>query len=186
MLTNCSNNGLTCSQLKISNRFRRLWNEHVLWTRFFIVSTAFNSPDLQFVTQRLLQNPADFAKEFRQFYGKKTAMQFEQLFTEHLLIAAELVNAAKAGDTAEVEKQRKIWYFNAEEIARFLGSINPFWSECTWRTLLFDHLSMTQDEAVFILTGQYEKSIKEYDAIQAEALKMADVMTNGLLRQFCI
>ncbi|MEL7608484.1 MAG: acetylglutamate kinase [Bacillota bacterium] len=186
MQTNCLNNGLTCSQLKISDLNRRLWNEHVLWTRFFIVSTAFNSPDLQFVTQRLLQNPKDFAEELQPFYGKKKATQFEQLLADHLLIAAQLVNAAKAGDTAEAEKQRKKWYANGEEIADFLGSINPFWSARTWKTLFFDHLRMTEDEAVFILTGQFEKSIEEYDHIQAEALKMADVMTCGIIRQFCV
>lgn len=179
-------NGLTCSQLDISNTNRRLWSEHVLWTRSFIISTAFSLPDLPFVTQRLLQNPADFARELRPLYGKQTAMQFEQLLTDHLLIAAQLVNAAKAGAAAEAEKQRELWFDNAEDIARFLASINPFWSERVWRELLFDHLRMTEDEAVFILTGQYEKGIEEYDAIQTQALKMADVMTRGIIRQFCI
>ena len=165
---------------------RRLWIEHVLWTRFFILSTAFNLPDLQFVTKRLLKNPVDFAKALKPFYGEQTVMRFKQLFTDHLLIAAQLVTAAKAGDTAEVNKQRKKWYANAEDIARFLACINPCWSKCEWRELLFDHLRMTEDEAVFILTGQYEKGIKEYDAVQAEALKMADVMTRGIICQFCI
>ena len=177
---------MTCEQVEIMNMFRRLWMEHVLWTRFFIISTAFNLPDLPFVTQRLLRNPADFANAFRPFYGERTAARFEQLLTEHLVIAAQLVNAAKAGDTAEVERLQKLWYANAGEIARFLASINPFWNECVWRELLFDHLRMTEAEAVLTLTGQYEQSIEEYDAIQAEALKMADVMACGIIKQFCI
>ena len=177
---------LTCSQLEISNTNRRLWIEHIMWTRMLMISTAFSLPDLSFVTKRLLQNPVDFAKEFEPFYGKQIAMQLKQLFTDHLLIAAQLVNAAKEKNTAEVEKQRKIWVKNAEKIATFLASINPYWSECIWRKLLFSHLRMTEDEAVFILTGQYEKGIKEYDAVQAEALEMADVMTCGIVRQFCI
>ncbi|MGI6114429.1 MAG: acetylglutamate kinase [Mahellales bacterium] len=180
------NNGLNCRQLQLSNTIRRLWMEHVLWTRLFILSTAFNLPDLQFVTERLLQNPVDFARVLEPFYGGQIAMQFEQLFTDHLLIAAQLVNAAKAGDSAQVDIQRRRWYANADDIAKFLASINPFWSEAQWRNLLFDHLSMTENEAVFILTGRYEKSIKEYDRIQAEALQMADVMTCGIIRQFCI
>lgn len=178
--------GLTCNQLQLSNTIRQIWVEHVLWTRFFILSTAFSLPDLPFVTERLLQNPVDLARVLKPFYGGQTTMQFKKLFTDHLLIAAQLVNAAKAGDTAEVDKQRKRWYANAEDIARFLSAINPFWSKCEWRNLLFDHLRMTEDEAVFILTGQYEKGIKKYDEIQASAFKMADVMTCGLIRQFCI
>ncbi len=178
-----NNCGLNC-QLQLSNIFRQLWTEHVLWTRFFILSTAFSLPDLQVVTERLLQNPVDFARVLKPFYGEQIAEQFEKLLTDHLLIAAELVNAAKAGDTAQVEKQRKRWYRNAEDIAKFLASINRFWNEAQWRDLLFDHLRMTENEAVFILTGQYSKGVKEYDYIQAEALNMADVMTNGIIRQF--
>lgn len=45
---------------------------------------------------------------------------------------------------------------------------------------------MTENEAVLTLNGQYEKSIREYDDIQAEALKMADVMTCGIIRRFCL
>ncbi len=179
-------NCLNCEQLKVSNTNRRLWTEHVLWTRFFIVSTAFCLPDLPFVTQRLLQNPHDFADELCPLYGKETADCFDKLLTDHLLIAANLVKAAKAGNVAEVEKQRKLWYANAADIAGFLACINPFWSECVWKDLLFDHLRMTEDEAVQILTGKYQQSINEFDDIQAEALKMADVMTCGIVKQFCI
>ncbi|HHX71614.1 MAG TPA: acetylglutamate kinase, partial [Clostridiales bacterium] len=68
----------------------------------------------------------------------------------------------------------------------FLACINPFWSERTWRELLFDHLRMTENEAVLYFNRQFEKSIKEYDAIQAEALEMAEEMTFGIIRQFCI
>ena len=181
---NPRNGGLTRKQLQLSNTLRRLWMEHVLWTRFFLISTAFDLPDLQAVTNRLLQNPHDFAEVLTSLYGRQKAAQFDKLFTDHLLIAAALVNAAKAGNTAEVEKQRKLWYENAAEIANFLASINPFWNERVWRDLLFEHLEMTENEAVQILRGQYERSIEEYDEIQEEALEMADEMTVGIIRQF--
>jgi hypothetical protein len=45
---------------------------------------------------------------------------------------------------------------------------------------------MTEDEAVFALTGQYKRSIEEYDSIQAQGLHMADVMIRGIICQFCI
>lgn len=178
--------GLNGCELQLSNTLRRLWFEHVLWTRFFIVSTAFNLPDLQCVTARLLQNPSDFAKVLEKFYGECKAKEFKRLLTEHLLIAAALVNALKARNIIEVEKQRKKWYDNAVEIAEFLACINPFWSKRQWKELLFDHLRMTEDEAVFTLRGEYKKSIKIFDEIEAQALKMADVMTQGILRQFKI
>lgn len=176
--------GLTRAQLQVSNTNRRLWTEHVLWTRFFIVSTAFNLPDLSAVTNRLLQNPKDFAKVLCPLYGEQKAKKFEKLLTDHLLLAADLVNAAKAGNTCEAEKIRKKWYANAACIARFLACINPYWCERRWMKLLFEHLCMTEKEAVQILNGEYECSIKTFDEIEAQALKMADVMTCGIVRQF--
>ena len=178
--------GFSCRRQKLSDTLRRLWMGHVLWTRFFITSTAFKNPDIKFVTERLLQNPGDFAEVLRPFYGAENASRFKKLLTDHLLIAADLVNAAKAGDTCLVDKLRIKWYANAEDIARFLACLNPFWSEVRWRKMLFDHLKMTEDEAVFVLTGQFERSIKEYDRIQAQALDMADFMTNGIIKQFNI
>jgi len=173
-------------QLDIIKTIWRLWVEHVLWTRFFIVSAVFSLDDLDAVTKRLLQNPADFARVLRPFYGAMKAKEFEELFTAHLLIAADLVNAAKAGNEAEVKAQRAKWYENAEQIAAFLGGINPFWSEESWRSMLFEHLRMTENEAVQMLTGKYAESIAQYDAIQRQALMMADEMSQGIIRQFRI
>lgn len=156
-----SGGGFSSAQIDLSNTIRRLWLEHVLWTRFFIVSTAFDLPDLPYVTERLLQNPHDFANVLRPLFGNQDAMTFDKLLTDHLVIAAELVNAAKRGDAQEAEKQRKLWYDNAKNIAAFLASINPYWSEKQWQDMLFEHLAMTEKEAVDILTGEYEQSIKQ-------------------------
>lgn len=91
-------NGNVFLRQQLLNTLHRLWFEHVMWTRFFLISTAFDLPDLDLVTKRLLRNPTDFAAVLKTFYPGTKVDQFEQLFTEHLLIAAQLVNAAKRGD----------------------------------------------------------------------------------------
>ena len=184
--TNCMTRNFSPSQLQLLNMLRRLWVEHIMWTRSFIISTVSNLGDLDSVTNRLLRNPADFASVLIPLYGNKEAMRFEKLFTDHLLIAAQLINAAKKGDSKTVEEQRKKWYTNADNIANFLGDSNPFWSKATWQTLLYDHLKMTENEAVQILSGQYAASIAQYDSIQEEALNMADYMACGIISQFQI
>ena len=80
---------------RLHTRLRTLWSQHVYRTRFFIISTVEGLADLPVVTKWLLQNPGDFAKALEPFYGKMPADKFRQLLTEHLTIAAELVNAAK-------------------------------------------------------------------------------------------
>lgn len=166
------------------NTLRKLWEQHIMWTRSFIISTASELPDLVFVTNRLLQNPGDFAAVLSKFYGVQNANKFKELLTQHLLIAADLVNAAKQGDAAKAADARQKWYENADEIAAFLASINPYWNQKEWQTLLYDHLKMTENEAALRLTGQYKEDINQYDAIEDEALEMADYMYSGIVKQF--
>jgi len=177
-------NCVTPRQLQVMNTLRRLWMEHVFWTRAFIVSTAFSNADISNVTNRLLRNPADFAAVLTPFYGAQAARAFENLFTAHLQIAAQLVNAAKAGDSAAAEQARQQWYANAAGIAAFLARANPYWNQADWQAMLFEHLRMTENEAVQQLNGRYADSIAQYDAIQNQALEMADVMAQGVIRQF--
>lgn len=168
----------------LSNQMRLLWEQHVYWTRMFILSVAFGLPDTEAVTARLLRNPKDFEAALRPLYGEATAAKFAKLFTEHLTIAAELVKAAKAGNSAAAADAEKRWYANADQIAAFLASINPFWSAQEWRKMLYDHLAMTKTEAVDILTGKYTDSIGVFEKIEKEALMMADEMTAGIVKQF--
>ncbi|MDD4003223.1 MAG: acetylglutamate kinase [Clostridia bacterium] len=179
-----SQNILDSQQVMLSNTIRRLWFEHILWTRFFIISTAEELGDLEFVTQRLLKNPSDFGEVLGKFYDKSVADRFIKLFTDHLLIAADLVNAAKAGDSKSAEMARIRWYDNADDIAGFFAKINPFWSERQWQQMLYEHLELTEEEAAQRLAGNYQRDIELFDDIEEQALHMADVMTRGLLRQF--
>jgi hypothetical protein len=43
----------------------------------------------------------------------------------HLVLAAQLVKDAKAGNSQAGEEAEKKWYANADEIAALLSSINP-------------------------------------------------------------
>ncbi len=176
----------TLYQVALLNQLRMLWEQHVHWTRSFIISTAANLGDLDPTTKRLLRNPSDFAELFRQFYGDEIADHFKDLFTQHLLIAADLVNAAKNNDTKAADEARRKWYANADEIAAFLAQINPYWDESKWKELLYSHLQMTEKEAVLRLAGKYAEDIAIYDQIEAEALNMADYMFYGIANQFSV
>ncbi len=173
-------------KMNLINIFRKLWEQHGLWTRSFIVSTAAGLDDLELVTQRLLRNPSDFAAELRNFYGTAKAKRFEDLLTGHLTIAAQLVNAAKNGDTETVNTSRKEWYRNADEIALFLASINPYWSQTEWQAMLYDHLELVENEAIYRLQKNYAADIALYDIIEDQALAMADVMSAGIIKQFSL
>ena len=175
----------TCNRQEIINTMRKLWSQHVYWTRFFIISTAEELQDLKYVTDRLLENPGDFAKVLRLFYGEKKANEFKKLLTEHLQIGGELVNADKDMNTSKADKLRKEWYANADDIAEFLAGINPNWSRQKWKDMMYSHLSMTEKEAELRLKKGYPKDIQMFDSIEKEDLEMAAYMSQGIIRQFC-
>ncbi|HHU90451.1 MAG TPA: LysM peptidoglycan-binding domain-containing protein [Clostridiaceae bacterium] len=175
---------ITQAKFNLSNHLRLLWEQHITWTRLTIISMVFDLPDVDLVTQRLLRNPKDFEAALVPFYGSQTVARFSALLRNHLVIAANLVNAAKAGDNNAAAEAERIWYNNARDIAAFLASINPYWSQQEWEKMLFDHLALVKNEAVFMLTNEFQKGIDLYDEMERQAMMMADVMTEGIVRQF--
>jgi hypothetical protein len=149
-----------------------------------INSIAFNLPDLDAVTARLLRNATDMGNLLKPFYGNKIAAKFSNLIRDHLVIAAEIVKAAKAGNQKAAADLVRRWYANGAEIAKFLSRINPFISEKKFREMFFEHLDLTIQEAVFIIQKKYKASIAVFDKIEAEALEMADTITFAIVRQF--
>ncbi|MGB8452617.1 MAG: acetylglutamate kinase [Anaerocolumna sp.] len=178
ILSNCKN------QISVFNIFRKLWEQHVFWTRTFIISTASDLGDLEPVTERLLRNPADFAYALKNFYDVEKAGTFESLLKEHLLIAASLVNNTKNSKAEAAYEDRRKWHKNADELSVFLSEINPHWSSRQFRSLIYDHLKLTEDEAVYRLNGNYASDTALFDSIEAQAMQMADFMAYGILNQF--
>lgn len=170
-------------QLNLMNQLRLLWTQHVYWTRFFIISTAAGLADLDAVTKELLQNPKRFARLFAPIYGVRAAEQFQELLTQHLLIAADLVNAAKNGQKDKANEARRKWYQNADELAAFLAGTDSCWSRTKWQTMLYSHLKMTEQEAALRLRGDYTADIQVFNDIEKEALQMADYMYACMVRR---
>lgn len=180
-------NGHGCQkQINLFNTFRKLWSEHVMWTRSFIVSAIAGLDDISQVTVRLLRNPTDYGEVFRKYYNSDNAKTLESLLRDHLLIAATLVNYAMSGNNEAYQKEREKWFKNADDMAMFLSQLNPYWSRKEWQDMLYEHLAMVEAEAVDRLNKNYTQDIENYDKMYNEALKMADYMADGIRRQFDI
>lgn len=168
----------------LNNLMRMLWEQHAAWTRMTIISIAEGLQDEDLVTRRLLRNPKDIAGAFLPFYGSEIAAMLDHLITDHLVIAAELVKAAKAGDSAAAEDAERRWYANADEIAMLLNCINPYWSRESMTQMWRRHLAQVKSQAVARLHKDYAADIAIYDEGEKLLLEMADELTEGIVRQF--
>ena len=173
------------SKSDFQDAMRRLWSDHVAYTRLFIVSAASGSADKDATTQRLLQNQTDIGNAVAGFYGRDAGNKLTALLKDHILIAASIVAAAKAGDNAKVTSENKRWHDNAVELATFLHGANPtHWPEPVLQKALFTHLDQTLSEASNELKGNYAGSIKDYDEAMSHMLMVADTLSSGIIAQF--
>jgi hypothetical protein len=163
----------------------KLWEDHVTWTRIYIISVTSNLPDSDFAAQRLLQNQVDIGNAIKPIYGDAAGEQLTSLLNDHILIAAELLSAAKAGDNDKFEDAKTRWYENADQIAAFLSDANPKnWPLNEMRAMMTSHLDLTLDEAVARLNSDWAGDVVAYDKVHDEILHMADMLTKGILAQF--
>jgi len=173
------------SKSSFQDAMRKLWADHVAYTRLFIVSAAAGSADKDATTQRLLQNQTDIGNAVAGFYGRDAGDKLTALLKDHILIAASIVTAAKAGDNAKVTSENKRWRDNATDIAKFLHGANPkHWPEATLQSAMFAHLDQTLDEATNQLKGDYAASIRDYDRAMDHMLMIADTLSDGIIAQF--
>ena len=173
------------SKADFQDAMRRLWSDHVAYTRLFIVSAASGSADKDATTQRLLQNQTDIGNAVAEFYGRDAGDKLTALLKDHILIAASIVASAKAGDNAKVTSENKRWHDNATALSKFLHGSNPKqWPEATLQSALFTHLDQTLSEASHQLKGNYAASIKDYDEAMTHMLMVADTLSGGIIAQF--
>jgi hypothetical protein len=170
---------------RLHDGMRKLWEDHITWTRLAIVSFAGGLPDLQATEARLLQNQSDIAAAIRPYYGQAASRQLRDLLREHILGAVALLQAAKAGDSAALTRAQDAWYANANAIADFLNKANPRnWPRGEMRSMMKTHLDETLKEAVDRLNGRFAADVADYEAVHRHILEMADMLSDGIIAQF--
>jgi hypothetical protein len=175
----------TRRQVAFHDQMRKLWEDHITWTRLAIVTFADGSAGFDATAARLLQNQTDLGNAIKPFYGQAAGNALTALLRDHIAIAVELLQAAKAGDTAAFDAASARWYANANDIADFLASANPrFWSRAELRAAMKEHLDQTLAEAAHELGGDYPASIADYEEVHRHILAMADLLSSGIMRQF--
>ncbi|MDQ3024868.1 MAG: hypothetical protein M3R04_10925, partial [bacterium] len=173
------------AQWAFRNAMNKLWEDHIAWTRSFIVAVASDSPSVPAVTNRLLQNQVDIGNAIKPYHGTAAGDQVTVLLKEHITVAAEVVGAAKAGDTAKKDEAAARWFANADAIAAFLSKANSqAWPQAHMSQMMDEHLNLTMQEAAAELTGDWNGSIAAYDKVHQQILKMSAGLADGIIGQF--
>ncbi len=163
---------------------RDLWSDHALWTRNVIICIVDDAPGTTDAVNRLLQNQEDIGNAVKPYYGDANGNTLTNLLKDHITTAADLIIAAKNGDTPGYNVAYAAWYANADDIAEFLHGANPeHWHLDHWKAMMKSHLDNTLDEVVARLDGNYVADVIAYDIIVDEMQMMADELSEGIALQ---
>jgi hypothetical protein len=163
---------------------RILWEDHITYTRNYIISALAGLEDQGKVAERLLRNQDDIGNAIKPFYGDAAGAKLTALLRDHILIAVDVVKAAKAGAAADLAAASKKWTANADDIAAFLSGANPSWTRAEMTDMLHKHLEFTTQEVVSRLKKDWAADIEAYDKGHAHMLMFADMLTHGIVTQF--
>lgn len=175
---------MTKSAVDLNMGMRKLWEDHIFYTRNFIISALANLDDANKISERLLKNQDDIGNAIKVYYGEAAGNQLASLLKDHILIAVEVVKAAKSGNDMELKKASNKWIDNSDDIAIFLSNANPNWPKQTLIGMLHKHLDLTTNEVVSRLKKDWSADIKAFDEGHDHILILSDALSNGIVKQF--
>ncbi|MBU9709342.1 glycosyltransferase [Paenibacillus sp. AK121] len=179
--------GSTClspKMVQLKGDMQKVWIDHTIWTRSYIVSAISNRPDQKDVLDRLLRNQQDIGNVIKPYYGEAAGNKLADLLREHILIAGKIVAAAKAGNQADMKKLDADWHANADDIAKFLSEANPNWQFKTLQDMLYTHLQLITEIVLNCLKGDWKADIAATDKNEIHMIYLADILTEGIVKQF--
>lgn len=163
---------------------RKLWSDHVIWTRDYIIAAAADAPDQQAAANRLMKNQDDIGNAVAGYYGKAAGDKLTELLKQHISIAVDLIKVAKTGDKAGQQQADTKWQQNGVDIADFLSKANPHWPRATLVDLMKTHLSTTTAEVVARLGKNWDADVRAFDEVYRHILMMSDALSDGIVKQF--
>jgi hypothetical protein len=180
-----SSSAETGKAVALRTDMRKLWEDHITWTRLAIISLESGLPDTNATVARLLRNQVDIGNAIKPYYGKAAGNELTKELRAHILIAADVIAAAKAGDSVKLADAQAHWVKNADQIATVLHSVNPrYWKLGAMKAEMHRHLDLTTQEAVARLQSNWTADVAAYDKVHQHILHMSDMLSQGITKQF--
>lgn len=185
MVPSAATSGISQKEAALQGGMRKLWEDHITWTRLYIVEAVEGTKGAPETAARLLKNQEDIGNAIKPYYGGDAGNKLTTLLKEHIMGAVDVLTAAKAGDNKKVQTASAEWYKNGDEIAAFLSAANAQrWPLKDMKEGMKMHLDLTLAEAVAQLQGKYPESVKDYDKVHEHILGLADLLSAGIIAQF--
>ena len=168
---------------ELAATMRKLWEDHIAYTRNFIISSLAGAGDADVVAMRLLKNQDDIGNAIKPFYGAAAGDKLAVLLRDHILIASEVVKATSNRDVEAIAAKQLSWAESSDAIANFLADANPALARPVLILVLRRHLDLTRLELTSRLKHDWAADIEAYDLAHDHILMFADMISDGIRKQ---
>ncbi|HXH54187.1 MAG TPA: glycosyltransferase [Gammaproteobacteria bacterium] len=172
------------SQLEFKMDMRKLWEDHITYTRNYIISALGNMKDVGTIAKRLLKNQDDIGNAIKPYHGDAAGKKLSFLLRNHILIASQVVQAANDNNKELLTEEESKWKANADDIADFLSATNSDWDKKDMADMLYKHLALTTGEILSRLDMNWQEDVENYDKNHIHMLVFSDMLTDGIIKQF--
>jgi hypothetical protein len=170
--------------LKARLEMRRLWSDHAALTHAYIMSATAELPNEEALARRVLENADEITNALAQYYSTATAARVSALLRQHVMLITDAVHMAKAKEKDEMGPVQDKLDGNGKELVSFLAGLNPNWNEAELGGMIEEHINHENDALMACVDHDWPGNINAWDDAQNDILKLADVLSLGLERQF--
>lgn len=167
----------------LHDTMREVWTDHAVWSRMMVMGVLEPMKACEFYEDRLNRSVKDLTALLTPYYGDG-AQKFGNLLREHNELEDQLLYAMKSDDQV-FRSVLKDWYLNAEDMAVLLNQLNPkYWRRDEISQIWRMHLDTSLDQAFAYSKGDWQYDIQSFDSLQDQGSRMADYLSDGILKQF--
>lgn len=166
----------------LKDLLRKLFSDHVIYTKFYINSVISDLPDVSDVATRLFANQDEIGKNLGslEIIGKDNGDKLAKLLREHIECAATIINLAK--NKKDLKDASEKLFANSAQVAKFISSINPASLQYETVKKEFDKhnnfvITMTSER----LEAKYKEEIITFDEYYNHMLGFSDMLYSGLI-----
>lgn len=172
------------SSYEFACTMQRLWTDFAVWTRQYIIAAVDERPEAPEAAARWLRAGDEIGRELENYYPRRAARRVAKLLRQHVMVAVDLIDAARAVDRTKYMDIDDVWYSNGEDLVDELCLRNMSWSKEELFALWNAQRDFTKDELAARLEQNFDKDVEAFDHVVATAVKFSDRITDGILRQF--
>ena len=173
---------ITYDEMNTIYNIRMFWFELVTWVRNYMISRYLGIGNPDAVYERLKQVPINYTNYLKKVFGEELGAKSLQALNTYIELIDQFITAQMEGNVDELNRVTQLLYQNADERAKIISSMNPFWDETEWRNRLYTNTQNTIESSTSLLRKDYQTNINIFSRLLDLAESTSTYFAQGLFQ----